>query len=265
MNDQLSLALSKAQGHDEQRTGRGGAREGAGRKRKNDRTGPVAHRERAAHAARFPVHVTLRAIAGLASLRNERMLRTLHRHIARACERGRRIVEFSLQEDHLHLIVEASGREAIARTIQGFASIVARAFNRLLGRKGRFWEERYHRHDLRTPTEVHRALGYVLQNFRKHVLADAGALARRMSFLDPFSSAAWFDGWDDGGREAARALADWLATRGLTRCTAVARTFLLREGYKRISLVRGDHVPAAGRDRTSSRCALLGSPTATSG
>jgi putative transposase len=169
MHSQLSqLALPL----DETRPGHGGAREGAGRKRREDGTGAIPHRERASHTARFPVHVTLRAVSDAPSFRNEHFLIALHRHIAAACERGRRIVHFSLQDDHLHNIIEAADRENMARTIQGFASILARAFNRVAGRRGRLWEERYHRHDLRTPTEVHHALGYVLQNFRKHAPAD---------------------------------------------------------------------------------------------
>ena len=125
MHSQLALPLDEAQ------SGHGGAREGAGRKRRDERTGAIRHRERATHTARFPVHVTLRAVSGAPPFRQEGFLLALHRHIAAACERGRRIVHFSLQDDHLHNIIEATDRENMARTIQGFASIVARAFNRV--------------------------------------------------------------------------------------------------------------------------------------
>jgi putative transposase len=165
-----------------------------------------------------------------------------------AVARGRRIVHFSLQDDHLHLILEAADRERIARTIQGFASIVARGFNRVLGRKGKLWEERYHRRDLRTPTEVHRALGYVLQNFRKHA-SHTEQLEVRMGALDPFSSAAWFDGWDECGGARASELAAKLEAHGFSRCTSPPRTFLLQVGFRRVSLVSARHVP--GRSATA--------------
>jgi putative transposase len=183
----------------------------------------------------------LRAVAGISSLRTEPILRALHRHIAAACARGRHIVHFSLQDDHLHNIIEAADREVVARTIQGFASILARAFNRVLARKGQLWEERYHRHDLKTPTEVHHALGYVLQNFRKHAVVEN--ISARMASLDPFSSAAWFDGWDEDGQDAARRLRAWLEERGFRRCTAEARTFLLRVGWAKIGKIAGQFVP----------------------
>jgi hypothetical protein len=46
---------------------------------------------------------------------------------------------------------------------------ITRAINKLLGRKGRFWADRYHRHDLGTPREVRSAIRYVLLNLFKHL------------------------------------------------------------------------------------------------
>lgn len=147
----------------------GGARKGAGRKPGSSHAkGIVAHRPRDQHVARWPVHVTLRARAGIPSLRTIAVLRALHGCLRRAGARGRRFVHFSLQTNHLHLIMESRGREAIANALKGFASGTARAFNRVLGRKGLLWEDRYHRHDLKTPTECHHAIAYVLHNARKH-------------------------------------------------------------------------------------------------
>jgi REP element-mobilizing transposase RayT len=47
------------------------------------------------------------------------------------------VVHFSVQRDHLHLIVEASDRRALSRGMQGLSIRVARAANGELGRKGR--------------------------------------------------------------------------------------------------------------------------------
>ena len=207
----------------------GGARKGAGRKRGSPNAkGIVTHRARDEHLARWPVHVTLRAREGVPSLRQIAVLRALHGCFRRANARGRRLVHFSLQSNHLHVIMESNGRVAIANAVKGFASGAARAFNRVLRRKGPLWEDRYHRHDLKTPTEAHHAIAYVLHNARKH------GNANLKGALDVFSSAAWFDGWDEDGARAARALEATLAQRGFTRCTAAPRTFLLARGYRRL-------------------------------
>jgi hypothetical protein len=87
----------------------------------------------------------------------------------------------------MHLIVEATSREALIRGLQGLAGRTALALNRLWSRSGKVWSSRYHPHVLTTPSEVRRALVYVLLKFRKHL--------RAMSGIDPRSSGPWFDGW----------------------------------------------------------------------
>jgi hypothetical protein len=96
-------------------------------------------------------------------------------------------VHFSVQSDHLHLIVEADSSHALARGIHGLAARCARAVNRSWSRHGAVWAHRYHARALRTPTEVRRAIAYVLLNFRKHLRAAPG--------IDPRSSGPSFGGW----------------------------------------------------------------------
>src|SRR4030095_7641426 len=98
-----------------------------------------------------------------------------------------RVLQFSVQADHLHLLVEADEPTGFERGVRGLAIRVAKAVNCALGRRGHVWGDRYHARLLRTPREVRNALVYVLNNFRKHIRGARG--------LDPRSSARWFDGW----------------------------------------------------------------------
>ena len=109
---------------------------------------------------------------------------------ATAAEPSFQVVHFTIQTDHLHLIVEAPDKRGLARGVAGLEVRIARRINALMNRKGRFWAERYHRRDLRTPTETRNALRYVLMNVQKHyrVVGDA-------AFADPCSSAASFGGF----------------------------------------------------------------------
>jgi putative transposase len=128
--------------------------------------------------------------AGLASLRREREFAALRGAIEAGCERGGfRLVHFSVQSNHMHLLVEGGCRSTLARGLQGLAVRMARALNRLWRRWGSVFADRYHGHVLRTPREVWNALRYVLCNARKH-----GAWSSRTR-TDPCSSGAWFDGW----------------------------------------------------------------------
>jgi hypothetical protein len=127
-------------------------------------------------------------------------------------------LQFTVQADHVHLLVEAEGTSTFRGGIQGLAIRVARAVNRALGRRGRVWGDRYHARMLRTPREVRNALVYVLANWRKHVPGARG--------LDPCSSARWFVGWRNV--EAAITGAVPIAS---------ARTWLARVGWRRHGLI----------------------------
>jgi REP element-mobilizing transposase RayT len=136
--------------------------------------------------------VTLRAVSGLYSFRSQTIFRRLRDALSRASRRLFAIVHFSVQSNHVHLIVEAHDKRALSRGMQGLGVRLARAHNRLAQRRGSVFADRYHAHELATPRAVRNALVYVLQNHRKHVLGARG--------MDAMSSAAWFDGWSSDAK-----------------------------------------------------------------
>jgi REP element-mobilizing transposase RayT len=198
----------------------------------------VWHRERAPVPVDAPVHVTLRVRVGVPSLRTVAFVRELRRSLAEACERGDfRVIHYSLQGDHAHLIVEAHGKEALARGMKSIAARLARAVNRTAGRSGPVLDGRYHHRSLRSPREVRRALAYVLLNARRH-LAKRRHVSHEPARLDPASSARWFDGWRNGFTP------DEI---DVTRKPEVAapHTWLLRVGWRRHGLVDPAELPEA--------------------
>ena len=164
----------------------GGRRPGSGRKPSGARPGPP-HIRRPQHDPRYPVHVTLRAARKLASLRSDHVFPYLRRVLAVCSHRSFRVLHFSIQSDHLHIIIEADTTRQLTRGLHGLAIRCARAINRAAGRHGPVWDQRYHAHPLGTPRQVRSALVYVLLNFRKHLRAPPA--------IDPCSSGPWFDGW----------------------------------------------------------------------
>ena len=227
------------------RTGRGGPRPRAGRPR-----GPrpqVAHRSREAIPGRCPVHVTLRVRPDIPRLRSKRLLRELRRSWARSCERGEfRIVHYSIQQDHVHLLVEAQGRQALARGMKSAGARLARAVNRVFARSGPVLAGRFHHRVLRTPREVRRALAYVLLNTRRH-WAKRHRAATPPVALDLASSGRWFDGWrgppEVPGKELAAARGGFNAQ---PREVAPPRSWLLRVGWRRHGLIAPSEVPGLG-------------------
>ncbi len=191
----------------------GGRRPGAGRPPAPGRR-TVPHRRRTPHDPRVPAHVTLRAAAGLPSLRGARLFGAVRCALAAGSSRTFRLLQFSVQANHIHLLVEAEGPTGLARGCQGLAVRMAKAVNRVLRRRGAVWADRYHARRLGSPREVRAALVYVLQNFRKHIVGARG--------LDARSSAAWFNGWRGPpprppGPPPVRTPQTWLARVGWRR------------------------------------------------
>ena len=194
----------------------GGKRCGAGRKPKGERAG-VSHAARSQLKGRFPVLVTMRLVAGLPSLRANGEHALVRQALHASTREDFRVVEYSVQSNHVHLLVEAVDEHALARGMLGLSTRLARRVNRLWRRTGKLFSDRYHARILRTPSEVRVALVYVLQNSRKH-----GAwIARR---ADVYSSGPAFDGWREKGAESERPLER-------------PRTWLLARGWRRLGLL----------------------------
>ena len=150
------------------RPGRGGKRKGAGRKPKNGVSAGVSHDTRATHKERFPVHVTLKLRREVSPLRTKVKAKAIRAAVAQSIARGFRIVDWSIQGDHIHLTAEPGGTGALSMHMRGLSIRIARALNRALGREGTVFADRYHVHVLTTPREVRRARAYVMLNARRH-------------------------------------------------------------------------------------------------
>jgi hypothetical protein len=67
------------------------------------------------------------------------------------------------------MICEAADEQAVSSAMQGLGVRIARRLNAHWKRKGTVFADRYHREDLKTPSQVRHAIRHVLQNvFRAH-------------------------------------------------------------------------------------------------
>ena len=122
------------------------------------------------------------------NLRSDRSFRIVERALfAINLRDDAKLVHYSVQGNHIHMLVEANDRRALSAAIRGLNIRIGLGMNRLMKRTGRVIDHRYHARSLRTPTEVRRALRYVRHNHAKH-----GTHPSRL--IDPRSSeAASFD------------------------------------------------------------------------
>jgi len=145
-----------------------------------------------------------------------------------------RIVHLSIQRNHLHLIVEADDKLALARGMQGFAISAAKHINSAIRdrhgarRTGAVFADRYHPHVLRTPTETRHAIAYVMNNWRRH--REDGAAFTRTWQIDPYASGVFFEGWKEREHET------WCFRPPPTYEPLIVwrpRTWLLKTGWTR--------------------------------
>jgi REP element-mobilizing transposase RayT len=148
--------------------GWGGRRAGAGAKPKGERAG-VSHRRRAALASRVPVHITMKVTSGLPSLRQGRAHAVLVEAFAAMREREDfRLLRYSVQSDHVHLVCAARDRGALSRGVQSLAIRMAKRLNRLWRRSGKLFADRYDDRVLRPPRGERSTLADLSRNAAQH-------------------------------------------------------------------------------------------------
>ena len=184
-SDQPSAQLAKR--------GRGGKRAGAGRKKTGVRRGGP-HRRRPELSPKHPVHVTMRIDRNRPELRN----RKIYARVRRVLEGflGRvdfRVVHISIQNNHLHIVVEAADRKALSRNMKSFAIRMQRALADCYGAK--LFTHRYHAVQITNARQARCTLAYVLNNWRRHRLDRDDRGRQSSAKLDEFSSAISFTGW----------------------------------------------------------------------
>jgi REP element-mobilizing transposase RayT len=263
--EQLPLFAPRAQ--------RGGKRRGAGRPAKRPRAGSP-HKTRPELVARHPVHVVLRTVAAIGNLRTRSAYRAIREATLTTARREDfRIVHASIQRTHIHLLVEANDKQALAAGMQGFQISAAKHLNAAVGarsavagehaqhgqhassrpppwqrgprRRGTVFPDRYHATIITTPRQARHVLAYIMGNFRKHEEDRAQPMSNWT--IDWFSTAAMFPGWAEYGD------APFLWRGPKTYDPLVVyqpRAWLLREGWKLHGPISCHEVPSANRERS---------------
>ena len=210
----------------------GGRRGKAGRKK---RKVGVAHGRRERVSRHDPRLVTTKLARGLPRLRVP-VTRLLIEDVLRKAQRDSfRIVAYTIQSDHLHLMVEADDGAAYSSGMRGLMRRLVHGLNRLWKRSGSLFPERFHDRVLRSLRQVRYALRYVLNNHLKH--GHGPAVRDGVVVGDPYSSARWFDGWREGAK---------VRGRGDGGPAVVVRGgWKLGVGWRRYELISVREVPGA--------------------
>jgi REP element-mobilizing transposase RayT len=191
----------------------------------------ISHRQRPQLHKKEVLHLTLKLRRGLQSLRRGKTFEAVTRSFYKYSLRdGFRLVHFSVQHDHLHLIAEANSKANLTQAMQRLMVSLARQLNfvwlKVIGKwTGKVFKERYHQHVIRNPKEVRAALLYVLRNAFKH-------REIRQGEQDRYSSARYFDGFAKSKPQAA-------PEKLIVKATA----WLLTTGWRKSGLIKSYELP----------------------
>ena len=230
---------------------RGGPQPGAGRPRKNPALalrpkgkGYVLHKARAEVDPRHPQHVTLTVLEDISHLRSRDMYAAVKRSLRVAGKHDHfGIVHFSVQGNHIHLLVEAVNKVALAEGMQSFEISLAKRINAVMTskrrqkRKGQVFADRYHVKAITSVRGTRNALCYILNNWRHHPRSARGPLLLDGK-LDPYSSAILFAGWKEKTVPEIHIPPDYEAP-----FVREPKTWFLQKGWKRAKPISCFEVP----------------------
>ena len=227
---------------------RGGKRKNAGRKPKRARAGSP-HKARPTIKPYHALHVVMRVVPAVGSMRRRSMYKAMRDASIIAALRERfRIVHISIQRTHVHMLVEADDKMALARGMQGFQISAARNINTALGvdkyrrRRGPVFADRYHVEVITSPRRARHALSYILNNWRKHREDQQGLAATWL--VDPFSSGILFPDWQELEDKALM----WPIRETYDPLVVYRpKTWLLSEGWKLQGSISAREVPSKRR------------------
>ena len=166
-------------------------------------------------------------------LRNRRMYEAIRKTLRHYLNRtGFRIVHISIQQNHLHLIVEADSALHLTRGMQSFAIRTARAINRAAKRTGKVFKFRYRAKQVRDYRYARNVLSYVLNNWRRH----KEHWRDDRPLIDEYSSAISFRGWSKNYRFA-------IPAGYLPLPVSPPRTHLMQSDWQRFGLIDPLEVP----------------------
>ena len=137
------------------------------------------------------VHVCIKLQRCLPSLRRASEFELLEERFRLVKERfGCKLRQFSVQSDHIHLVIETETTSDLSRYMQGLQIRFAKALNKLWRRTGRVFADRFYASLCHSLQKLRATIRYVLNNGQRH-----GAWDPLTNRPDPYSSGPWYVRW----------------------------------------------------------------------
>lgn len=128
------------------------------------------------------MHITIKVRKNKADIQSKKILKALHRAIFRARIHGLRVIHYTLEYNHIHLLVEASGHKIMHKAMQAFGISFSKAINKIKQVNGHVYKHRHHLRKITSSIDLKNVLRYIFHNGIHH--------KRTYSLIDPYNSMA---------------------------------------------------------------------------
>ena len=115
-----------------------------------------------------PLHLTIKVRENKADIQNKIVLKSLHRAIMRGRLKGLKIIHYTLEYNHVHILVEAKNNRVLHQGMQSFGITLSKAINRFKKAKGTVYKHRYHFRQISSLRDLRNVVKYILNNGVKH-------------------------------------------------------------------------------------------------
>jgi putative transposase len=68
------------------------------------------------------------------------------------------VLDYMVTSNHIHLLIKDTGSNVIAQSMQLIAGRTAQEYNQRKGKRGAFWEDRYHATTIEIDEHMHRCV-----------------------------------------------------------------------------------------------------------
>jgi len=114
------------------------------------------------------LHLTIKVQRNKDEIKNKSVLKLLKHAILRARFQGLKVLHYSLEYDHVHLLIEADNNHILGKGMQAFGVTMAKGINRLKRLKGAVYKHRYHFRQISSPRQLKSVMNYIFTNGMKH-------------------------------------------------------------------------------------------------
>jgi hypothetical protein len=178
---------------------------------------------------KMPLHINF---SYKTQIRNKDTLMLLKRAILNARLKGLKIIHYSMQTNHIHIIVEAMDNKILTTGMRSLTVTFAKGL-----KKEKIQVKRYHLHILRTLREAKNAIRYVLFNQQKHETS-------KYSRIDEVSSILTLSCALDLIKNFVHENKITITLKKNERCFLdTGRSYLANEGLKQLAKKRGPEGP----------------------